>query len=352
MNNWLIAAALTLGTIQVGAQPTPSRGAAAPAVPVTQPTPPTATPTPASAQTPAGPAVVTPGSQPDPTAQAARALANVEASLSRIEHRMPAVWWTTPLTTFISVVIGGLLSGCIAYAMQVRLQKHQGDQASKRATLDEALADKKARHEVEQAKFEWHLRQLMELYGPLRALFDGSNEVYRRMNEVLISHDPRRYRDLTLSDQGEQPKSIDPDHRYFETFDESIGEWRKFRTIIDWTSVYGRGLGVDGYFDRIVSIGDRISKLIEVKSGLVMPHHGDLLAAFGKYLAHFEVLRELHAQSQPNTDDTSRTAIGAPMTVRVAAAFPNKIQELVTAGSDELLAELARRSAAKASGTA
>jgi hypothetical protein len=206
--------------------------------------------------------------------------------------------------------------------------------------LERELADKKARHEVEQAKFELRVRQLTELYGPLRSLFDGSNEIYRRMNEVLILHDPAKFRDRTRIAEATPPEQVDPDGRYFEILDESAKQWRKFRTIVDWNEVYGRGVGVDGYFDRIVDIGDRVSALIGEKAGLVMPHHGELLRAFGKYLAHFQVLKELHMQS------TSSAAlhVGAvvPMKIREEAAFPNEIQDLVKTGSEELLLELGR----------
>jgi hypothetical protein len=332
MKNWLIVFALAAATMLANAQ---------------KASPPTASSAPgtapiASAQINRPSASAAPGSgaQQDQAALA-KSLASVEGAVARVEGKLPAVWWMTPVTTLLSVVIGGLLTGWIGYLMQARLLKHQDQQAAKRATLDENLADKKANHEVRQAEFDWHVRQFMELYGPLRALFDGSNEVYRRMNEALISQDGKRFRDLTLSGGPERPKEVDPDGRFFEIYDEQIGDWRKFRTIMDWSRVYGQGLGVDGYFDRIVDIGSSISKLIGEKAGLVMPNHGELLAAFGKYLAHFEVLKELHAGSQgPAAEATA--AVGAPLKVREAAAFPNSIQKLVRAGADELLAELAK----------
>lgn len=283
------------------------------------------------------------GSQASP-ADLARSLAGLEQAASRIEGKLPSAWWTTPLNTLLSVVIGGLITGVIGYFMQARLLKHQGEQADKRAKLDESLADKKASHDVLQTLFDWRVRQFMELYGPLRALFDGSNEVYRRMNEALISQDSKRFRDLTLVAGAALPKEIDPDGRFFEIYDEAIGDWRKFRTVMDWSAVYGRGLGVDGYFDRIVDIGSSISKLIGEKAGLVMPHHAELLASFGRYLAHFEVLKELHASAK-GAQGEAPAASGVPLKVREAAAFPNNIQRLVREGANELLAELAKASA-------
>ncbi|WP_148210901.1 hypothetical protein [Methylibium petroleiphilum] len=339
MKTWLIAFALATVTTLASAQQTPppkavDSAAVAPVI-TTQVSPP-----PAPAATGHGK-----GSQPDEAALT-KSLTGLESAVARIEGKLPSAWWTTPLTTLISVLIGGLITGGIGYFMQARLLEHQDQQAAKRAILDENLADKKANHEVRQTLFDWRVRQFMELYGPLRALFDGSNEVYRRMNEALISQDPNRFRDLTLSGEADQLKEVDPDGRFFEIYDETTGAWRKFRTIMDWSIVYGRGLGVDGYFDRIVDIGSSISKLIGEKAGLVMPHHAELLASFGKYLAHFEVLKELHAGAQEPQDE-AKVAIGAPLKVREAAAFPNSIQRLVRAGADELLAELAKPSVAQ-----
>lgn len=339
MKTWLIAFALATVTALAGAQQTPpakagGSAAVAPAA-TTQVNPPPSPAAPGAGQ----------GSQPDQAASAT-SLSGLEVAVARIEGKLPSAWWTTSLTALLSVVIGGLITGGLGYCMQARLLNHQGQQADKRATLDENLADKKANHEVRQSLFEWRVRQFMELYGPLRALFDGSNEVYRRMNEALIDQDPKRFRDLTLSGKADREKEIDPDGRFFEIYDETSGGWRKFRTIMHWDIVYGRGLGVDSYLDRIVDIGSRISKLIGEKAGLVMPHHAELLASFGKYLAHFEVLQELHARAK-SPQDEAKAAIGAPLIVREAAAFPNDIQILVRKGADELLAELAKGSGAQ-----
>lgn len=334
MKNWLIVLALAAAAMLANAQK------ASP--PTTSSVPGTAPSAPPQVNRPSAPAALVPVQAPQQDQAAlAKSLASLEAAVARVEGKLP-VWWTT----LLSVAIGGLITGVIGYIMQARLLAHQDQQAARRAKLDENLADKKAMHEVRQAEFDWHVRQFMELYGPLRALFDGSNEVYRRMNEALISQDGKRFRDLTLSGGPERPSEVDPDGRFFEIFDEQMGKWRKFRTILDWNKVYGQGLGVDGYFDRIVDIGSSISKLIGEKAGLVMPHHGELLAAFGKYLAHFEVLKELHAGSQrPGAEATA--GIGAPLKVREAAAFPNSIQTLVREGADELLTELAKGAGSK-----
>jgi hypothetical protein len=334
MKIWLIAVALAILAPLVGAQK-----ATAPGAPVSAATAPAA-----ATQINPNPVAMASGSaqglQPTP-AELARSQRDLELAVARIDGKLPSAWWLTPLSTLASVVLGGLITGFIGYFMQARLLSHQDEQATKRANLEQSLTDKKAGHDLLQTLFDWRVRQFMELYGPLRALFDGSNEVYRRMNEALISQDSKRFRDLTLAAESERPAEVDPDGRFFEIYDEESGRWRKFRTVMDWTTVYGRGLGVDGYFDRIVDIGSSISKLIGEKAGLVMPHHAELLDSFGSYLAHFEVLKELHAAANRPHGEAAALP-GVPLKVREAAAFPNTIQRLVRAGAEELLAELAK----------
>ncbi|MCE4540709.1 hypothetical protein LXT12_26090 [Pelomonas sp. P7] len=346
MQHRLIAIVFALTATFAGAQQGQSGAANTPAQAVTKAT----TAAPSSTKSGAAAANASAVAQPSNAAASAaltpqadsaalaQALANLELAVSRVDGKLPSPWWATPATTLLSVLIGGLISALAGWRLQARLLKHQGQQAIDQATRDEKLADKKANHEARQVQFDWHVRQFIELYGPLRALFDGSNRVYRLMNDALISRDPKRFRDA----KGIVPaQELDPDERLFQIYDESHKDkWRKFRTVTDLDVVYGHGLGVDGYFDRLIEIGNSISKLIGEKAGLVMPHHGELLTAFGQYLAHFEVLKELHALSRP-AEAGSNATVRPPLEVRDTAAFPNSIQRLVKTGADELLRKLA-----------
>lgn len=265
---------------------------------------------------------------PSPQADAAalaRDVANLQTTMSKVDAKLPSSWWATPATTLLSVVIGGLISGLIGWGLQKRLLGHQ-----------ERLADKKAEQEARQVQFDWQVRQFIELYGPLRALLEGSNKVYRLMNDALIKRDGNRFRDASGLVPADQ---LDPDGRFFQIYDADSSQWQKFRTVTHLDRVYGKELGVDGYFDRLIEIGNSISKLISEKAGLVMPHHGELLTAFGQYLAHFEVLKELHAMSHP-TQAGSNAVMKPPLEVLETAAFPNSIQSLMKAGADELLVKL------------
>lgn len=353
MKHQLIATVLALAAALANAQQEPQGGkGGTPASPATQATTSTASTSAAPAtvaptantdaapkqvgQSEAAATTARPAPQSDPVALP-QALASIQASVSKIDDKLPSVWWATPATTLLSVLIGGSISGLIGWALQKRLLQHQGQQAIDQANRNEKLADKKADQEARQIQFDWQLRQFTELYGPLSALFDGSNKVYRLMNDALIDRDEKQFRDASGL---VPPQERDPDGRVFQIYDENRSEWRKFRTVIYLDLVYGKGLGVDGYFDRLIEIGNSISKLIGEKAGLVMPHHGDLLAAFGQYLAHFEVLKELHAVSQPTPAGTNAT-VRPPLIVRETAAFPNAIQRVVKDGAAELLSRLA-----------
>jgi hypothetical protein len=51
-----------------------------------------------------------------------------------------------------------------------------------------------AQAEVSNAYVEWQLKQLSELYGPLRALLGQSNAMYRQMNRALAAARPDVFR--------------------------------------------------------------------------------------------------------------------------------------------------------------
>ncbi len=298
-------------------------------------------------------------------------LSGIVAGIAKLESRPSTPWWATAVTALGAALVGGLASALVAFGTQRRLLKHQSAQAevrakvedslldkkgsfdemlakrkasfdeelaSRKANFDESLAEKKARTEAEQTRFKWRIQQLTELYGPLCTLLGQSNHVYRLMNEVLCAQDSSRFRFRP------SPSNSDPDGKLFEILDSSSGEWRRFRSIIDWDQVYGSNLGVDAYLDEVVEIGSRISVIVTEKAGLVLVHHGELLDTFSQYLAHFRVLRQLHAQSRDSAKDQPAPGAVTPLVVRESAAFPIKIQSLAKAGLAELLGELAKSS--------
>lgn len=189
----------------------------------------------------------------------------------------------------------------------------------------------RAKSELGSAAVQWQLKQLAELYGPLHALLRQSHTLYRDMNQVLEKRESGRFKTLPAAPG-------DPVYLDNKVFKIKVGDdWVTFRTIMHLQEVYGKGYGVEPYFDEIVSIGEQIVKVIHDKAGYARPEELELSEVFGKYLAHYSVLTKLHAALK----DPSKT-----IPVDQWAVFPNEIHGLVAKGfnaiSDDLMEWRAR----------
>lgn len=76
-----------------------------------------------------------------------------------------------------------IVAGLISIIVQLLLLRHQ-----------RKINREQAKSEVSNSYVEWQLKQLSELYGPLRALLEQSNAMYRQMNRALVSADPDLFR--------------------------------------------------------------------------------------------------------------------------------------------------------------
>jgi hypothetical protein len=121
-----------------------------------------------------------------------------------------------------------------------------------------------------------------------------------------------------------------------------------FRTLLHIDKVYGQGYGVEDYFSEIVATGERMVKIIDEKAGYIRPDQNDLPEVFGRYLAHYSVLKKLYdhvksgsEHSPRDTDDAwSTVPQRPPIAVIEAAVFPREIDGLVTAGFIAIREEL------------
>jgi len=231
-------------------------------------------------------------------------------------------------------LLGVFLGGIINAFMADRSAKNAKQLADAKATQERELAENRAKLEIGNSFVQWELKQLSELYGPLRALLGQSNAMYRQMNEALSLADKTRFR-LTGG-------SNDFDKQEFQIRLPG-SDWTHFRTVIHIRQVYGRGYGVEEYFDVIVAIGGRMVKIIEEKAGYARPEQTELLSVFGKYLAHYAVLKRLHSDMKGSAQDTKVSEIQgavAPMKVHESAVFPREIKSLVDQGFEVINKEL------------
>ena len=199
-----------------------------------------------------------------------------------------------------------LATGFINLLIQIWFMKHQRD-------LNKDLS----KTQISSSFVEWQLKQLSELYGPLRALLGESNAMYRQMNDALVRADRYRFRYF-------EAKDLDFDDKEFQI---KLGnDWVRFRTVMHIEEVYGKDYGIEPYFDDVTSIGGQIVDLIKEKAGYARSDQDDLVGVMGKYLAHHSVLRRIHERVK-----NGGGACGAEK-VDDSAAFPILLPKLVNEG--------------------
>ena len=237
---------------------------------------------------------------------------DIQEHLNRVEKEIADLKRSSLVAALLPALIAGLaglggvfLGGLINHRLQTKL-------AEKQATL-----------QIGNAVVEWQLKQLSLLYGPVRALLGQSFGLYRQMNKVLEAADSKHFR---LAQVG---GSLDGQQFQIQI---SPGNWERFRTVIHISQVYGKGLGVETYFDDIVSIGKRIVTIIEQHAGYARPQEKDLMTVFARYLAHFAVLNHLHAEAKRSLLQTRADTGEPPMKVDLSAVFPEELHDLINNG--------------------
>lgn len=228
-------------------------------------------------------------------------LSNLEGSISKASERADAASLRSSTLAFLTVVfsfIFGLLGQYVLIRHQRRLNKDQ--ETAK----------------VSNSYIKWQLKQLSELYGPLRALLGQSIAIYRQMNMVLIAADEKKFR--------LEPKpGADFDDDEFQIF--LGGKWERFRTVEHLPLVYKQKYGVEPYFDDVVKAGAAIAEMIRKSAGYVRQEDKALIKVMGTYLAHYGVLCRLHQRAESGEEVK-------PTAADIKASFPVVIHDLVDDG--------------------
>ena len=279
----------------------------------------------------------------DPMLPAGRTAAtdDLAAAIARLSAKLDTKDYTTAWIGLLSSLGGVAVGALVTLLTQRRMLAHQNELADKaasnaieiserRVAQDRELAAARARLEIGNSFVQWQLKQLSQLYGPLHALFQQSQSLYRHMNSVLEARSPGQFR---LRDD---PTSDRIDKRLFEICLED--RWRRFRTVLHIDKVYGHAFGVEDYFDGIAAIGARIVKVIEENAGYARPEQRDLVSLFGRYLAHQAVLERLIKHHKSRLDNPS--LVLAPMSVDESAVFPAEIQTVIDTGYHSITEEL------------
>ncbi|MFZ4550200.1 MAG: hypothetical protein ACOYNB_00120 [Aquabacterium sp.] len=227
----------------------------------------------------------------------------MEGAIAKSAERADQVARRTSLYSLYTVVLTALLTATLSLFAQSFLMRHQ--RKIHRADTEAKVAN---------SYIEWQLKQLSELYGPVRALLGQSNAIYRQMNKALVAADGTRFQLIAGQDFDDKEFQI------------RIAEhWTRFRTVQHLTEVYGKSYGVEPYFDDVVDVGARLAELIRERAGLARQEDEELIDVMGEYLAHYLVLKRLHERVKKG-DAIHLNA------VEEQAVFPVRLQQLVDNG--------------------
>ena len=232
------------------------------------------------------------------------------ATMTQVSERIDASSLRTSWFALATVVTTGLIN----LAIQLWFMKHQRD-----------LNRDQAKTQISSSFVEWQLKQLSELYGPLRALLGQSNAMYRQMNIALVEADGSKFKFV-------DEKGCDFDDRVFQIKYE--GKWDRFRTVKHIDEVYGKGYGIEAYFDDVTSIGKQMVELIKEKAGYARSDQDELVKVMGQYLAHYSVLSRIHDRVKSGGNSDGNTKVDA------SATFPIELRKLVDEGFSKLNKEL------------
>jgi hypothetical protein len=286
-------------------------------------------------------AAVSPAAMTQNAGEIAARLDKIDAAVERSAEKQKKTDYVPAVLSLLGTLGGIMIGAVVTFLTQTRLFSNQQKVADQAAKQARELADQRALHERElasnRAKLEignslvqWQLKQLSELYGPLRALLGQSLALYRHMNMVLARSDVNRFR------LRRDVRNSGADQQVFEIF--LSAQWVRFRTILHIGNVYGCGYGIESYFDGVVACGARMVKVIEEKAGYIRPEQGELGSVFGQYLAHYSVLEKLHAYVKAKREDQPEEPL--PMAVVESAVFPTEIDMLIDSGFQAIRAEL------------
>jgi SAM-dependent methyltransferase len=236
-------------------------------------------------------------------ANATAKLASLESSIAKAGDKADQVASRTSMYSLLTVLGTALLTAALSLVAQWMLMRHQ-------RRINRADSEAK----VANTYVEWQLKQLSELYGPIRALLGQSNVLYRQMNRALVAREPKKFRLIPGDDFDGQEFQICLN-----------GTWQRFRTVKHLDEVYDKTFGIEPYFQDVLDVGSRMADVIREKAGFVRPEDDALVKVMGEYLAHYLVLDRLH----------DRAKKGEKLHLNAAdehATFPNRIQELVDNG--------------------
>jgi|GEM_PF-6055560 len=243
-------------------------------------------------------------------------------------NRARPPWWQTALPGVLTAVLVGLFGFLGNRKLQERAHSFESSAASGRHEFELRLAKQKAGLDATKELIAWRVRQMEQLYGPLRALLGQSKAVTDLLHQQLHDALPEGERDTRWVDD---PKSTSG--QSFQILDEN-GVWKPFRLLEQLPALYAKPrTHIGPLVAEILNIGEQMVKIIRERAGLMLSNQKDLADVFAKYLAHFAFLKECDTACR---DEKTRNQAQHYTT----GFYPREINKLVEAGFLQLNGEL------------
>lgn len=237
-------------------------------------------------------------------------LAELSAQLRSIDQKLTDNWLKT-YSPFLAAIILSVISAFLTLYVQSKQLKH-----------NEQSQDRKSGFEAMSKMLEYRHKQANEFYGPLLVLIRQSYNLSRQLYGLLLNEAPSSFYYFT-----------DPtrDGRKSLYIRSKNGD-RPFKLISDINLLAGQHQNCLPYVKLILDTGEKISDLIEQKSGFADPANESLMACFAEYLAHRLALADAYNQA---------TTPGKATPARLHdAAYPWKLEQLVSSDYRTITAEI------------
>lgn len=251
--------------------------------------------------------------QPTPTDTTSKGLQRLtdqvrqlESDLAKASKDSQNITVTTAIIAGSATLAAAIFGGVITLIGAYFTAKREERRATFQANRDLELARQEALFQHGEKFLEFRLKQMGFFYAPMFALLKQSKALYDKMSLQLVSDDPEQYKLLKKDDSNEPCLHVYTEDR----------NWEEFR-LLDQLPAVRTYPNILTLVERIIHIGEQMTKIISEHAGLASE---DLVDLLGEYLAHHAILAMIYKQNE-----TKPYKAGSHMMGYFPRELPNKI---------------------------
>lgn len=250
----------------------------------------------------------------------ARAPANDQQALDELTHRVRKLELDVLQKSQnqkdngpIIAAVAAIAVGFLALLGQFFLALREDRRAARAAEHAVELARQEALLRQQEKLLDFRLKQMERFYAPMRALLTQTRGLYDKMGLQLIQDEPERYR---------WEANPDPNHRRVEVHQKD-GSWEGFRLLDQFPAVKKNAKAL-ALADRVLDIGEEITRIITQHAGLAS---GGLLDLLGQYMSHYAILSAIRKEDRTEPYPPGSHEMGY---------YPRELDDKIAAGYREI----------------